>query len=162
MEQLKPNTGRPRGQPPAPPPPLEVSKKIYNWDTDTFEVVREDEVPSRSGGPVASNSMMNSKTRSILDKLRESTAALEGEMGEPQEATVAPRQPPQVPREPDPFFDRPQIHSLQQQQGQQQPRKKSRFLNRDFGSTSPEPPRGQQPPQYQASLPCKSSKLTMF
>ena len=33
----------------------------------------------------------------ILDKLRESTAALEGEMGEPQEATVAPRQPPREP-----------------------------------------------------------------
>ena len=89
-----PNTGRSsRGQPPAAPPP-EVSKKIYNWDTDTFEVVREDEVPSASGGPVApaSNSMMNSKTRSILDRLKESTAALQGELGEPQEAeALAPR-----------------------------------------------------------------------
>ena len=90
LEQLKPNTGRSRGQPPPPPP--EVSKKIYNWDTDTFEVVREDEVPSASGGPVsspASNSMMNSKTRSILDRLKESTAALQGELWEPQEAEVA-------------------------------------------------------------------------
>ena len=62
-----------------------MSKKIYNWDTDTFEVVREDEVPSRSGGPVATNTMMNSKTRSILDRLKESTAALQGELEEPQE-----------------------------------------------------------------------------
>ena len=90
LEQLKSDTGRSRGQPPPPPPP-EVSKKIYNWDTDTFEVVREDEVPSASGGPVApaSNSMMNSKTRSILDRLKESTAALQGELGEPQEAEAA-------------------------------------------------------------------------
>ena len=53
------------------------------------EVVREDEVPARAGGPVATNSMMNSKTRSILDKLKESTAALQGELGEPQEAEAA-------------------------------------------------------------------------
>ena len=79
--------GRPRvGQP---PPPPEVSKKIYDWDTDTFEVVREDEVPSRSGGPVATNTMMNSKTRSILDRLKESTAALQGELEEPAQETAS-------------------------------------------------------------------------
>ena len=111
------HSGR-QGQPPPPPPPPEVSKKVYNWDTDTFEVVREDEVPARSGGPVApaSNSMMNSKTRSILDRLRESTAALQGELGEPPQEGER----PQAMREPDPFFDRPQIHPLQQQQQQYQ------------------------------------------
>ena len=53
-------------------------------------MVREDEVPAPAGGPVATNSMMNSKTRSILDKLKESTAALQGELEQP-EAAEAPR-----------------------------------------------------------------------
>ena len=68
-------------------------------------------------------------------------------------------------REPDPFFDRPQMHSRtqpEQQQQQPQTRKKSRFLNRDFDISPPEPPRGQQPTQYQASLSSESESHSAY
>jgi hypothetical protein len=110
-----------------------TGKKIYNWDTDTFEVVREDEVPASSGGAASTNTMMSSKTRSMLDKLKESTAALQdmngGGESSPADDYYSARRPQQD------NYSQPPLHPQPQQ-----PRKKSRFLQRDLDSTSPQPP----------------------
>ncbi|TRY61200.1 hypothetical protein TCAL_03203 [Tigriopus californicus] len=50
------------------------TKKMYNWDDDTFEYVPEE----KAAPAPQDDTMLSSKTRTMLDKLKESTMALQG------------------------------------------------------------------------------------
>lgn len=67
--------------------PLEGGgRRVYNWEDDSFYNVPADEAAAANGAGAPADSTLSSKTRSILDKVKESTAALQGLNQETQRA----------------------------------------------------------------------------